>query len=119
DSYGARVLRENFPPEENHQGVAVDYLTAIVNDPNAIPIPIQPDAHVCMFLAHCHDEVTQVFRLHRIGMVMRKPGIRIAVQPDEINAEVFQYLGSNEAGGAIAAVQHDPQPPGAKRDLLL
>src|SRR5438876_2154781 len=52
-------------------------------------------------------------------MVVRKPGITVAVQPDEINAEVFQDLGSNEAGGAIAAVQHDPQPPGAKRDLLL
>ena len=72
-----------------------------------------------MFLAHCHDEVTQVFRLNRIGMVVRKPGIRVAVKPDEIDAEVFQNLGSDEAGGAIAAVQHDPQPPGAKRDLLL
>src|SRR5213592_1979964 len=78
DSHRARMLGQNFAPEENHQDVAPNYLTAIVDDANAIPIPIQPDAHVCMFSAHCHDEVTQVFRLNRIGMVVRKPGIRVA-----------------------------------------
>src|SRR3989442_1628833 len=113
------MLGQNFAPEENHQGVAPDNLTAIVHDPNAIPVPIQPDAQVRMFPAYCDDEVTQVLRLNRIGMVMRKPWIRVAVQPDEIDAEVLEHLGSDETGGAIPAVQHHSQPPGTERNLLL
>src|SRR5436309_4166045 len=112
DSDLAGMLGQNFAPEKNHQSVAPDNLSAIVNDPNPISIPIQPDAHVRMFPAHCGDEITQVLRLNRIGMVMRKPGIRVAVQPDEIDAEILQDLGRHKTGSAIPAVRHDPQPAG-------
>src|SRR3989441_6610058 len=72
-----------------------------------------------MFPANRHDEVTQVLRLYWIGMVMGESGIRVAVQPDEIDAEVLEHLGSDETGGAIPAVQHHSQPPGTERNLLL
>src|SRR2546425_7630300 len=72
-----------------------------------------------MFPANRHDEVTQVLRLYWIGMVMGESGVRIAVQPDEIDAEVLEHLGSDETGGTIPAVQHHPQPPGTECNLLL
>src|SRR5437899_1241300 len=72
-----------------------------------------------MFPANRRNEVTQVLRLSWIGMVMGESGIRVAVQPDEIDAEVLEHLGSDETGGAIPAVQHHSQPPGTKRNLLL
>src|SRR2546426_1840613 len=72
-----------------------------------------------MLPAYRHNKVTEVLRLYWIGMVMGESGVRIAVQPDEIDAEVLEHLGSDETGGAIPAVQHHPQPPGTQRNLLL
>src|SRR2546428_12749654 len=72
-----------------------------------------------MLPAYRHDEITQVLRLYWIWMVMGESGIRVAVQTDEIDAEVLEYLGSDETGGTIPAVPHPSPPPGAERNLLL
>src|SRR5207249_11191334 len=54
-----------------------DDLPEVVYDPDSVSIPIQPDAHVRMFPVHSGDEITQVLRLYRVGMVMWKTGIRV------------------------------------------
>src|SRR2546425_9322480 len=116
---GAWMLWEDFAPEEDHQRVAPYDVPAIIHHSDAVPVAIQPNAHIRMFPAYCHNKVTQVLRLYWIGMVMGKSGIRVAVQPDEIDAEVLEHLGSDETGSAISAVQHHSQPPGTERNLLL
>ena len=98
--------------EEGEDQVGLVTTPAIVDHAHAIRVTVVGDPHVGPRLHHLGHEVAHVLFHLRIGQMVGKSSVRLAVELGHLAAEPAQQLGSEAARDAIAGVHHYAQLPG-------
>ena len=72
----------------------------------SIGITIERNADVCLVLLHGALQIRQVLAAGRVGMMVRKVAIRLAVKRDYVATERSKKLRRNHAAYTIAGIHH-------------
>ena len=104
---GARIALEHVGGEQHQQAVRIDDLARLRHHTQAIAVAIEGQADVGVGPLHDADQVLQVGRVARIGMVVREGAVHFAVKRLDVGADGGKQVGRDAAGHAAAAVDDD------------
>ena len=95
-----------------------DGLALLVDHEAAVGVAVEGQADVRAVLDDGGLQVAQVFRLQRVGRVVREGAVELEVQRDDLEGKLGQqgiaeHGRGGEAGHAVAGVDHDLQRAGA------
>src|SRR5438093_320098 len=109
---GARMAREQVARQKDQDQIGLVAPAALVDDPDAIGIAVVRDADVGAHLDDLDFQILDVALVLRVGQVVRKGPVRLAVQLDDVAADAAQELRAVEPGDAVAGVDHDLEATG-------
>ena len=93
-----------------------DGLALFVDDEAAVGVAVEGQADVRAVLDDGGLQVAQVFRLQRVGRVVREGSVQLEVQRDDLEGKlgqqgVAEHRRGGEAGHAVAGIHHHLQRP--------
>src|SRR5690606_33344760 len=109
DDVGAGVARYHVLGEQHQQAVGVDDGAGVGHHADAVAVAVEGQAEVGVFRFHPGDQVDQIFRLARVRVVVGEGAIHFAEQRDDAAAQGLDQLRGDDAGGAVAAIDHHAQ----------
>src|SRR5205807_7348333 len=92
-----------------HDLVAVDDPAASVDDADAVAVAVERDADLVAALDDRADQVLEVLRHGRVGVVVRESSVDLGEQTGVAAGHPARELGHGRAGGTVAGVPHDAQ----------
>src|SRR5690606_9611965 len=105
----ARILPQDVLRKDREELVAPDDAAKIVDDADAIAIAIETDAEAGVDALYRLDQILQIFRDRRIGVMVREIAVDLIEQqhmpPRQLRDDLTQRL----AGGAVATVPDDAE----------
>ena len=119
------MAREQVARQKDQDQIGLVAPAALVDDPDAIGIAVVRDADVGAHLDDLDFQILDVALVLRVGQVVRKAPVRLAVQLDDVAADAAQELRAVESGDAVAGVDHDleaasgPDHPGDRVEVVL
>ncbi len=104
NDFTARIARQHVARVQNHLPVRPD--DAAVRRDHAEPVAVAVEREPCVVAAFIHfgDQISEVFRFARVGMVIGKGAVDLAKKLGDVAAELLEQLWREFAGDAIAAI---------------
>ena len=107
DDLGARVALQEVAGEQDQDEIGLVTAAALVHDAHAIGVAVVGDAEIGADLDDSGLEVHDIRRVLRVGEVMGKAAVRLAVELDDPTPDAAQELRRVEPGDAVARVDDD------------
>ena len=107
----ARHPRQHIAGEQHHLPVRVNVLAIFGDDAEAVAITVKRQADFGIGGFQGVDQVAQVFRLARVGMVVGEAAIDLAEKLDHLTTKRAENRWSRSAGDAVAGIDHDLHGP--------
>ena len=98
--------------EQDQHQVGLVAATALVDHADAIGIAVPRQSEIGAELQDLRLQIDDVLRILRVGQVVGKAPVRLAVELDDLAADAAKQIGSVAAGHAVAGVDHDAKPAG-------
>ena len=92
--------------DQRHDLVAVDDRAVLVDDDDPVGVAVEGDADVGTYLMHL---LLQSGRMGRAAFLVDVETVGFDVDGDNLGAEFPQRLGRHLVGGAVGAIDNDPQ----------
>ena len=117
----ARMARQHVGGEQHQLPVGVDYLAIAGDHAETVAVAVERQADFGITLGQAADQVLQVFRMRRIGMMIRKIAIDLAEQFGNLATHRAIQVAGKCAGHPVAAVNddlHRPRQPDVAADAF-
>ena len=111
DDLGAGVAAQHVVRKQHQLPVGVDDVAALGDHAEPVAVAVEREAQLRAGIAHRGDQLLQVLRLGRIGMMVGKGAVDFAIQRRHFAAEAAEQLGRSCAGDTVAAVDGDVHRP--------
>ena len=119
DDLGPRTARQHVARKEHHLPVRPDDGPLAVDHAETIPVPVEREPHIRLVPAHRCDQILQVRGHARVGVVVRKIAVDLAMELHHVVPERPEQSRCDVSRHAVAAVDDDPSGfvTGHGRDL--
>ena len=112
DDLCAGIARQHIGGKQHHQAIRPDDITIRTHNPQPIPVTIESKTDIGVGALHHLNQITQVSRLARIGMVIRKTPVHFAVEFDHFTTQGAKQFWRQRTGHTITTVNHNFQRMG-------
>ncbi|KAG0772578.1 hypothetical protein G6F22_015624 [Rhizopus arrhizus] len=107
DDLGARVAFQHVAREENQLPVGPDDLSRFRHHPQPVAVAVKGQAHFAVGIAQAIDQVLQVLRICRVGVVARKRTVHFAEELGHFATQRAEQRRRHRARHAAAAIDGD------------
>ena len=106
---GAGLPRQNIAGIQHGQTIGENVLPIGGDDAETITIAIEGQTEICTLLAHGGNQVDQIVRLGRIGVVIGECAVDFAVEFGHLRAQGTQHARTEFTRHAVAGIYDDTQ----------
>nr|GEU28095.1 hypothetical protein [Tanacetum cinerariifolium] len=103
----ARVARQDIGREQHHLAVRINDLAILGHQAQAVAVAVEGQADLGVGFLQAADQVLQVFRMGRIGVVIGERAVHFAEQLDHFAAHAAIQVAGKRASHAVAAIDGD------------
>ena len=105
--FGFRIAAQHVLSEKHQLAVWIDDVAVFGDDAQAVGIAIKCQADFGIAVFKLNDEVLQVFRFGRVGVVIREIAVHFAEKFGHFIAQTFVEFACKCAADTVARVNHD------------
>ena len=109
DDGPARLRLQHVAREHDQQLVAEQDVAFIVDHADAVPVAVEGDAEIGLLARHLGDDLLEVLRDRRVGMVVREGAVHVAIDDEMRPGQAGGQRLHDRAGGAVARVPYHLQ----------
>ena len=107
DDFRARIAAQYVLGEQHQLAVGVDDVAVFGDDAQTVGIAVKSQADFCIAVFQRGNQILQVFRFGRVGMVVRESAVHLAEQFDYFVAQRAVERACKRAAHAVAGVDDD------------
>ena len=107
DDGAARHARQHIGGEQHQLAIREDDLAVLGHHAEAVAVAVEGDADFGVGFLERLDHIGQVFRLGRIGVMVREIAIDFAVERDDLATETLEQFRRDGTGHPVAAIHDD------------